>query len=80
MIRKRHLPLLKPCPFCGGNRVGVCTAATRAQVDDANKKGIINLNYVVCCGQCGAEGPLALTNGDGTSELRAIKLWNKGNP
>ncbi len=51
---------LKPCPFCLKKDVVV--------VDFGNQDG--NIEYAVCCQNCGATGP------NGSSVKLASEMWN----
>lgn len=60
---------LKPCPFCGGEKVVVLEEGGNSEIFENIR------NYIICCdfnnGGCGA------TSGFRRTEEEAIEAWNK---
>jgi Lar family restriction alleviation protein len=52
---------LKPCPFCGGDKVDIHVSGMSG----------VALYYSVCCNECGSSGGLA------EAKDEAIGLWNR---
>ena len=65
---------LKPCPFCGSNKVGMATGDI-FWVDEKYQGNI----RVVGCANCGVFGGVfnTLALSDKVAKKRAIKSWNR---
>lgn len=66
---------LKPCPFCGNEKIEILTDNEINGLDDFNSNYNEHPYFLACCStyvnDCGATG------GEGKSVQEAIDKWNK---